>query len=146
MLILNFTYPLRCLRVPPVEYRCSRPLKYSSILLTFGSVSFAINSSKHRSEENLYEQNTRIVEDYFILNYCFMFTCCFCITHFRFIRSNFRPSCLFSLYSRGHRNFSKKIDFILIHFQFYVCFAAFFGQICTNISVLLTYNLIYMRK
>jgi hypothetical protein len=25
MLILNFTYPLRCLRVPPVEYHCSRP-------------------------------------------------------------------------------------------------------------------------
>jgi hypothetical protein len=24
MLILNFTYPLRCLRVPPVEYHCSR--------------------------------------------------------------------------------------------------------------------------
>jgi hypothetical protein len=23
MLILNFTYPLRCLRVPPVEYHCS---------------------------------------------------------------------------------------------------------------------------
>jgi hypothetical protein len=22
MLILNFTYPLRCLRVPPVEYHC----------------------------------------------------------------------------------------------------------------------------
>jgi hypothetical protein len=26
MLILNFTYPLRCLRVPPVEYHCSRGL------------------------------------------------------------------------------------------------------------------------
>jgi hypothetical protein len=26
MLILNFTYPLRCLRVPPVEYHCLRPL------------------------------------------------------------------------------------------------------------------------
>jgi hypothetical protein len=25
MLILNFTYPLRCLRVPPVEYHCLRP-------------------------------------------------------------------------------------------------------------------------
>jgi hypothetical protein len=24
MLILNFTYLLRCLRVPPVEYQCSR--------------------------------------------------------------------------------------------------------------------------
>jgi len=24
MLILNFTYPLRCLRVPPVEYHCLR--------------------------------------------------------------------------------------------------------------------------
>jgi hypothetical protein len=24
MLILNFTYPLRCFRVPPVEYHCSR--------------------------------------------------------------------------------------------------------------------------
>jgi hypothetical protein len=24
MLILNFTYPLRCLRVPPVEYHCSK--------------------------------------------------------------------------------------------------------------------------
>jgi hypothetical protein len=24
MLILNFTYPLRCLRVPPVEYHWSR--------------------------------------------------------------------------------------------------------------------------
>jgi hypothetical protein len=22
MLILNFTYPLRCLRAPPVEYHC----------------------------------------------------------------------------------------------------------------------------
>jgi len=28
MLILNFTYPLRCLRVPPVEYHCLRPLDY----------------------------------------------------------------------------------------------------------------------
>jgi len=28
MLILNFTYPLRCLRVPPVEYHCLRPLGY----------------------------------------------------------------------------------------------------------------------
>jgi hypothetical protein len=27
MLILNFTYPLRCLRVPPVEYHCIRVLK-----------------------------------------------------------------------------------------------------------------------
>jgi hypothetical protein len=26
MLILNFTYPLRCLRVPPVEYHWSRML------------------------------------------------------------------------------------------------------------------------
>jgi len=26
MLILNFTYPLRCLRVPPVEYHWSRLL------------------------------------------------------------------------------------------------------------------------
>jgi len=25
MLILNFTYPLRCLRVPPVEYHCFTP-------------------------------------------------------------------------------------------------------------------------
>jgi hypothetical protein len=24
MLILNFMYPLRCLRVPPVEYHCTR--------------------------------------------------------------------------------------------------------------------------
>jgi len=24
MLILNFTYPLRCRRVPPVEYHCTR--------------------------------------------------------------------------------------------------------------------------
>jgi hypothetical protein len=24
MLILNFTYPLRCLHVPPVEYHCSK--------------------------------------------------------------------------------------------------------------------------
>jgi hypothetical protein len=28
MLILNFTYPLRCLRLPPVEYHCLRPLGY----------------------------------------------------------------------------------------------------------------------
>jgi hypothetical protein len=27
MLILNFTYPLRCLRVPPVEYHCFRLLR-----------------------------------------------------------------------------------------------------------------------
>jgi hypothetical protein len=29
MLILNFTYPLRCLRVPPVEYHWSRRYKVS---------------------------------------------------------------------------------------------------------------------
>jgi len=28
MLILNFTYPLRCLRVPPVEYHWIRPSHY----------------------------------------------------------------------------------------------------------------------
>jgi hypothetical protein len=28
MLILNFTYPLRCLRIPPVEYHCSRMLRF----------------------------------------------------------------------------------------------------------------------
>jgi len=28
MLILNFTYPLRCLRVPPVEYHCPRRNKF----------------------------------------------------------------------------------------------------------------------
>jgi len=29
MLILNFTYPLRCLRVPLVEYHCCR--QYSAL-------------------------------------------------------------------------------------------------------------------
>jgi len=28
MLILNFTYPLRCLRVPPVEYHCFGELEW----------------------------------------------------------------------------------------------------------------------
>jgi hypothetical protein len=31
MLILNFTYPLRCLRVPPVEYHWSIVFVYLSV-------------------------------------------------------------------------------------------------------------------
>jgi hypothetical protein len=31
MLILNFTYPLRCLRVPPVEYHWSRVYSRSAV-------------------------------------------------------------------------------------------------------------------
>jgi hypothetical protein len=37
MLILNFTYPLRCLRVPPVEYHCSRSMITSSLVLVTNS-------------------------------------------------------------------------------------------------------------
>jgi hypothetical protein len=33
MLILNFTYPLRCLRVPPVEYHWSRQHRSSSMCM-----------------------------------------------------------------------------------------------------------------
>jgi hypothetical protein len=38
MLILNFTYPLICLRVPPVEYHWSIPFKFSDQNLLVSSM------------------------------------------------------------------------------------------------------------
>jgi hypothetical protein len=35
MLILNFTYPLRCLRLPPVEYHCSEVQLYDGVSKSF---------------------------------------------------------------------------------------------------------------
>jgi len=33
MLILNFTYPLRCLRVPPVEYHWARQNSFTACVV-----------------------------------------------------------------------------------------------------------------
>jgi hypothetical protein len=47
MLILNFTYPLRCLRVPPVEYHCSTR-NYMKNVNTFSNVCYCTG---HRKSE-----------------------------------------------------------------------------------------------
>jgi hypothetical protein len=70
MLILNFTYPLRCrvplgVRVPPVEYHCPRALLVAfscfsgdlSLLLPTGRVTCNEQTSRHTEPDSVFCQS-----------------------------------------------------------------------------------------